>query len=135
MYILLSGTLAVVTSSAVRGTMISPIAAVYMLDVVCVQISIPWYDYIPTLHVYRCQNEVLPLFPWMIYAIDDHLLLAEYLYTAVIDGSARPSTTNRYPIVDILCLMSVELVLNRLSNVRLHGMDIKPQAIASLLLY
>jgi hypothetical protein len=29
------------------------------------------------------------------------------LFIAVIEGSARPSETNRYPIVDILCLISV----------------------------
>ncbi len=54
---------------------------------------------------------------------------------AVIEGSTMPSTTNRYPIVDILCLISVEIVFNLLSNVRLLGIFIKPQAIASLWLY
>jgi hypothetical protein len=46
-----------------------------------------------------------------------------------------PSEANRYPIVDILCLISVDMVFNRLSNVRLHGMDTNPQATASLRLY
>ncbi len=46
-----------------------------------------------------------------------------------------PSATNRYPIVDILSFTSVEMVFNRLSNVRLHGIVIRPQAIASLRLY
>ena len=55
------------------------------------------------------------------------------LFIAVIEGSARPSVTNRYPIVDILCLISVEIVFNRLSNVRLlFGMDTNPQANTSL---
>jgi hypothetical protein len=43
-----------------------------------------------------------------------------------------PYVTNRYPIVDILCLLSVEIVFNRLSNVRLLGMDINPQTKTSL---
>src|SRR6478609_8472805 len=46
-----------------------------------------------------------------------------------------PSVTNKFPIVDILCLISVEIVFNRLSNVRLLGMDTNPQANASLWLY
>ena len=55
---------------------------------------------------------------------------------AVIEGSTtNPSATNRYPIVDILSLISVDMVFNRRSNVRLPGMDTSPQAIASLRLY
>ncbi len=54
---------------------------------------------------------------------------------AVIEGSVISSVTNRYPLVDILCLISVEMVFNRLSNVRLLGIDTRPQASASLLLY
>ncbi len=57
------------------------------------------------------------------------------LSIAVIERSTNPSTTNRYPIVDILSFISVEIVFNRLSNVRLLGIFIRPQAIASLLLY
>ena len=60
------------------------------------------------------------------------------LSTAVIEWSTNPSiAANRYPIVDILSFTSVEIVVfNLLSNVRLlHGMDTKPQAIASLWLY
>ncbi len=58
------------------------------------------------------------------------------LSTDVIEGSTIiPSVTNRYPIVDILCLISVDRVFNRLSNVRLLGIDTRPQAIASLWLY
>ena len=71
----------------------------------------------------------------MIYAIHDPLLFSKVLSIAVIEGSARPSATNRYPIVDILSFISVDMVFSLLSNVRLHGMDIKPQAIASLRLY
>jgi hypothetical protein len=53
---------------------------------------------------------------------------------AGIEGSARPSVTNRFPIVDgILCLISVEIVFNRLSNVRLlRGMDTNPLTNTSL---
>ena len=68
----------------------------------------------------------------------NHLLLSEVLSIAVIEGStiAKRSATNRYPIVDILRFISVEMVFNRLSNVRLlHGMDTSPQANASLWLY
>ncbi len=54
---------------------------------------------------------------------------------AAIEGSAIPSTTNRYPIVDILSFISVEMVFNRLSNVRLLGMDTNPHANANLWLY
>jgi hypothetical protein len=59
------------------------------------------------------------------------------LYIAVIERSARsPAATNRYPIVDSLSLIFVEIFFNRLSNVRLlHGIVIRPQAIASLRLY
>jgi hypothetical protein len=39
---------------------------------------------------------------------------------------AKCSATNRYPIVDIFSLMSVEMVFNRLSNVHLLGIDIRP---------
>ena len=36
-------------------------------------------------------------------------------------GLTKPSETNRFPIADILSFMSVEMVFNRLSNVRLLG--------------
>jgi hypothetical protein len=75
-YILLSGTLAVVTSAAVRDTTSSSIA--------------------------------------------------------VVERSTKPSAANRYPIVDILCLISVEIVYSLLSNIRLLEIDIRPQANASL---
>ncbi len=58
------------------------------------------------------------------------------LSVAVIERSTNPSVVvNRYPIVAILCLISVEIVFNRLSNVRLLGMDTNPQANTSLRLY
>src|SRR3954447_10347935 len=57
------------------------------------------------------------------------------LSIAVIERSTNPSTTNRYPIIDILSLISIEMTFNRLSNVRLHGMDTRPHANASLRLY
>ena len=51
------------------------------------------------------------------------------LSIAVIERSTNPSTTNRYPIVDILSFISVEMIFNRLSNVRLLGIFTRPQAI------
>ena len=57
------------------------------------------------------------------------------LSIAVIERSTMPSETNRYPIVDILSFTSVDIVFSLLSNVRLHGMDTRPQANASLWLY
>jgi hypothetical protein len=108
----------------------------YMLDVVYIQISIPWYGYNPIWHLYQCQQDkVLYLFPWMTC----HTLpfaFIRVLSTAVIEWSAIPSAANRYPIVDILSFTSVEIAFNRRSNVRLlHGMDTNPQANASLWLY
>ncbi len=57
------------------------------------------------------------------------------LSIAVIERSTNPSTTKRCPIVDILSFIFVEMVFNRLSNVRLLGIFIRPQATASLWLY
>ena len=57
------------------------------------------------------------------------------LSIAVIERSTIPSETNRYPIVEILSFISVEIVFNRLSNVRLLGINTRPQANASLWLY
>jgi len=58
------------------------------------------------------------------------------LSMAVIVGSiTKRSVTNRYPLVDILSFISVEIVFNRLSNVRLHEMDSRPQTSISLWLY
>ena len=57
------------------------------------------------------------------------------LSVAVIEGSAIHSVTNKYPIVDIICLTFVEIVFSLLSNVRLLGMDTNPHANASLWLY
>ncbi len=46
------------------------------------------------------------------------------------------SKTNRHSIVDILCLISVEIVFNRLSNVRLLlGIVTRPQTNDSLMIY
>ena len=89
----------------------------------------------PILHPYRCQSKVLFLFPWIIYAIH-YLLLLEILSIAVIETSTNPSTTNRYPIFNIISFISVEIVFNPLSNVRLLlGIFTRPQANASLWLY
>ncbi len=63
------------------------------------------------------------------------LCFHQSMSVAVIEGSAIPSVTNRYPSVDILSFISVEIVFNRLSNICLHGKDTRPQAIASLWLY
>ena len=57
------------------------------------------------------------------------------LSIAVIERSTNSSTTNRYPIVDVLSFISVEMVFNRLSNVRLLGIFTRPQASTSLWLY
>jgi len=57
------------------------------------------------------------------------------LSIAVMERSTNPSLTNRYPIVDILSFISVEMVFKRLSNVRLLGIVASPQASASLWLY
>ncbi len=57
------------------------------------------------------------------------------LSIAVIERSTRPSATKRCPIVDILSFISVDMVFNRLSNVRLLGIFIRPQASASLWVY
>src|SRR3982751_412688 len=58
------------------------------------------------------------------------------LSTAVIECSTtKRSATNRFPIVDILSFISVDMVFNRLSNVRLLGIVTRPQAPASLWLY
>ncbi len=53
----------------------------------------------------------------------------------VIERSTNPSTANRHPIVDILSFISVEIIFSLLSNVRLLGIFIRPQATASLRLY
>jgi hypothetical protein len=62
------------------------------------------------------------------------------LSTTVIEWSSStitiPSVTNRFPIADILCIISVEIDFNRLSNIRLLlGMDTNPQANAILWLF
>ena len=57
------------------------------------------------------------------------------LSTTAIEESTNLSVTNRYPIVAILCLISIEMVFSLLSNVRLLGIVTRPQANASLRLY
>ena len=57
------------------------------------------------------------------------------LSIAVMERPTNSSMTNRHPIVDILSFTSVEMVFNRLSNVRLLGIVARPQASASLRLY
>ena len=67
------------------------------------------------------------------------LALRRVLSTARMHGLTKPSDTNRFPIAAILSLMSVEMVFNRLSNVRLLGKydsaTDNPQAFVILLLY
>ncbi len=64
------------------------------------------------------------------------LCFKRVLSIAVIERSTKHSiAANRYPIVDILSFTSVGIVFSLLSNVRLLGMDTRPQAIASLWLY
>ena len=50
-------------------------------------------------------------------------LLQQGMYIAVREEFVIPSTTNRFPLVDILSFISVEIVFSLLSNVRLHMME------------
>ncbi len=131
MYILLSWTFAVVTS-AVRGTT--------SLPVVHVKCSLYPKTH-PLVWLYPHLASVsMPGQGTIPFSMDDlcHTLpfaFSRVLSTAVIEWSVIHSVTNRYPIVDILPFISVDMVFSLLSNVRLHGMDTKPQAIASLRLY
>ena len=57
---------------------------------------------------------------------------------AIACALTNPSMTNRFPIVAILSLISVDIVFNRLSNVRLLGdryAEDNPHAFTILLLY
>src|SRR6476646_100007 len=74
MYILLSGTLAVVTSAVIE---VLQTCLLYMIDVVYIQRPILWYGYNPTVHRCQCLDKVLFLFSWMTCAIKDLLLLKE----------------------------------------------------------
>ena len=107
-----------------------------MLDVVYIQISILLYDCSPILHLYRCLDIILyPFFIWFV----PNTTLCFHQSTAIVvieEGSAIPSSvTNRYPIFDIFCLKSVEIVFSLLSNIRLLGMDTRPQASTRFRLY
>src|SRR6478752_5984071 len=135
MYILLSDTLAVVIS-AVRGTMISP-AVVAVDEVRC--------SLYPKIHPFvwlypHLASVSMPERGTTPFFMDDlchtpPFAFKRVLSIAVIERSTIPSVTNRCPIVDILCLISVEIDFNRLSNVRLLGIDTRPQASTSLRLY
>jgi hypothetical protein len=65
--------------------------------------------------------------------------LSKVLSTARMYGLTKLSETNRFPIAVILSLISVEMVFNRLSNVRLLGRydstTDNPQAFIILLSY
>jgi hypothetical protein len=58
------------------------------------------------------------------------------LSVATTYGLTIPSETNRFPIVDILSLISLDMVFNRLSKVRLLGRyaEDNPHAFITLLL-
>src|SRR6476469_7421844 len=132
MYILLSDTLAVVIS-AVRGTMISP-AVVAVDEVRC--------SLYPKIHPFvwlypHLASVSMPERGTSPFFMDDVCHTAPFAFKrvlsiAVIERSTNPSVTNRYPIVDILSFISVEMVFSLLSNVRLLGIVIRPQATASL---
>src|SRR6476660_3701822 len=137
MYILLSDTLAVVIS-AVRGTMISP--AVVAVDEVRCSLYPKTHPFVwlyPHLaSVSMPERGTTPFF------MDDlchtqPFAFSRVLSIAVIECSiTKRSVANRYPIVDILSFISVDMVFfNRLSKVRLLGIVTRPQAIASLWLY
>jgi hypothetical protein len=60
------------------------------------------------------------------------------LSVATTYGLSIPSGTNTFPIVDILLFISVDMVFNRLSKVRLLGgryAEDNPHAFITLLLY
>jgi hypothetical protein len=75
------------------------------------------------------------------FNIDDLCYIQPFAFSrglsiAIIEWLTIPSVINRYPIADILCLISVELVFNRLSNIRLlQGMDTYSHSNTSLGLY
>ena len=73
----------------------------------------------------------------MMYAILYLCNLIKVLSTARTYGLVRSSKTNRFPIAAILSLISIEMIFNRLSKVRLSGRcdTDKPQAFIILLLY
>src|SRR6476469_5269366 len=56
------------------------------------------------------------------------LAFSKVLSIATMYGSTNLSFTNRFPILDILSLMSVDMVLSRLSNVLLSGICVRPHA-------
>ena len=88
-YILLSGILAVVvTSAAVRGTTRFSIAVVHVRCSLYPNTHPLSYGYsLTTLHLYRCQNVVLFLFSCrMISARHDHLILSECCLLLLQDG-------------------------------------------------
>ncbi len=135
MYILLSGTFAVVVTSAVRGTMISSVVQVRWSLYPNIHFIL-LYDYNPHHHlasVSILERGTTPFFMDNLCHTGPFAFI-RVLSVAVIEGSAISSAANRYPIVDILSLTSVvEIVFNRLSNIcLLLGIVIRPHANASL---
>src|SRR5215211_3283901 len=63
------------------------------------------------------------------------LALSNVLSIATMYGSTSLSFTNRFPIVDILSLMSTDIVESLLSNVLLSGRLVNPHAFNTFLLY
>ena len=129
--------LAVVTS-AVRGTtteesVLHTIWSLYpniqplvWLKPHLASVSIPEWGNIPSFMDDTCQT-------WPLSA------LRRVLSIARMYGLTKPSETNRFAIAVILSLISVEMVFNRLSNVRLLGRydstTDNPQAFITFLLY
>jgi hypothetical protein len=112
----------------------------YMLDVVYIRKSIPlWYDSIPTtLHLGQCQNEALSLFSLMIYTIHDPLILADYsvycCYRKVCQAFCCNKQVSHYRYIFFyLCRNSLQSPVKCSSTA--YGIDTKPHASVSLLLY
>lgn len=125
-------TLAVV-KSADSGTIREPV-----LDVMC--------SLYPNIHPLVWLNPHLasvsmPEWGTSPFFIDDlchtrpPLAFSNVLSGATMKGSTIPSSANIFPIAAILCLTSDGIVFRRLSNVRLSGMDFRPQAAVNFLLY
>ena len=133
----MSFTLAVVVTSAVRGTTRS---LVVIQNIVYFRKPIPYCCMTIVPPSYICINARTRY-----YSFFFHRWFMPYrtfcfirvLSIAVIEGSARTDVTIRYPIGDdILSFISVGMVFNRLSNVRLLlGIVTRPQSSTSFRLY
>ena len=93
-----------------------------------------WYAYNPTVPV------SMPGQGTLLFFIGDSYHTGLFAFKKVqsiadIKRSANLSTTNRRPIVEILSLISVYMLFDRLSNMRIQSIDTRPRVIASLWLY